>query len=105
MPTTDEQVEKKRKDVAALRQQIDDTVNETARKRREKDNDVVMDALLAEETRLKAELVQHQKELDAIGGGTQGTTESVPQQAAPAVAPASSKVADKATDTSTNGKG
>ena len=109
MPTTDEQVENKRKDVEGLREQIADTVAEIARKQREMDNDNVMTGLVAEEKRLKEELAQHQKTLKSLDDDT-STEQAEPaeQPATPTTqAPASSNraSADKSADSSTNGKG
>lgn len=105
MPTTDQQVDDKRREVEQLREDIASTVAEISRKQRELDNDRVMTGLEAEEERLLAELETHQTQLEALGGATPtppATESTLTPMQAPAV---TTKSADKPADTSTNGKG
>lgn len=68
MPTSDDQLSKKQKQVEELRQQLKAKNEAVARLMREQENDSTASRLDAEAERLKLEIASKDQEIKALGG-------------------------------------
>lgn len=102
MPTTDQQVDKKRETVEQLREEIERVKSETSRKQQELDNDNVMRGLEEEEARLRVELAAHERVFSDLHSADE--TSAAPEVVTPPV-PTQAPSTKSADTSSSNGKG